>query len=189
MNKSILAVLMLALMPAGCATQSTNPYATQSPIDRDSLRAQKLTQDAAKLINTKPDKAEKLLREALTADIYHGPAHNNLGVLYLNQDRLYEAAGEFEWAGKLMPGHPDPRMNLALALERAGRIDDAMANYETALEVYPNHVATTQALVRLQLRYGRTDERTHEFLEQIAFQGEDSEWREWAREQLVLYRP
>jgi hypothetical protein len=50
--------------------------------------------------------------EALSADLFFGLAHNNLGVLYLKEDKLYEAANEFEWARKLMPGHPDPRMNL-----------------------------------------------------------------------------
>ena len=33
--------------------------------------------------------------------------HGNLGVLYLNRGELYEAASEFEWARRLLPGHPD----------------------------------------------------------------------------------
>ena len=40
---------------------------------------------------------------------------------------LYDAAAEFEWARKLMPGHPDPRLNLAITLERAGREEGATA--------------------------------------------------------------
>ena len=38
--------------------------------------------------------AEEMLREALTVDLYHGPAHNNLGVLFLRQSKLYEAAAK-----------------------------------------------------------------------------------------------
>lgn len=38
---------------------------------------------------------------------------------------LHKAASEFEWARKLMPGYPDPRLNLAMTLEEAGRIDEA----------------------------------------------------------------
>jgi len=34
-----------------------------------------------------------------------------------------------------MPGHPDPRMNLALTLEQAGRTDETIQTYKTALEV------------------------------------------------------
>jgi len=45
-----------------------------------------------------------------------------------------------------MPGHPDPRMNLALTLERAGRTDEAIQTYKTALEVFPGHVPTEQAV-------------------------------------------
>jgi len=189
MNRLTVAILMFSLLPMGCVTPAKGPYAPASAVDRNSLKAQKLTQEAAKIIDSKPEKAEKLLREALTADLYHGPAHNNLGVLYLKVGKLYEAAGEFEWAGKLMPGHPDPRMNLALTLESAGRIDDAMDMYAIALEVYPNHLPSMQALTRLQLRYKRTNDFTYDFLEEITLRGESAEWRNWASQQLALRRP
>ena len=130
-------------------------------------------------------KAEQLLRKALSHDLYHGPAHNNLGVLYLKQGKLYEAAGEFEWARKLMPGHPDPRVNLALTLERAGRVDEAAETYATALEVYPKHVPTLQALTRLQVRYDRVDDKTKERLRIIALRGQNQSWRDWAQQQLI----
>jgi Flp pilus assembly protein TadD len=148
------------------------------------LKAQRLTQEAAAIIDKNPAKAEKLLREALTADLYHGPAHNNLGVIYLKQGNLFSAAAEFEWARKLLPGLPDPRMNLALTLEKAGRTDEALATYASALEVYPHHLPTLQALARLQMRSGRTDARTRHALEEIALRG-DERWRDWARLQLA----
>src|SRR4030095_16586082 len=93
--------------------------------------------------------------------LFFGPAHNNLGVVYLKAGKLYEAAGEFEWARKLMPGHPDPRMNLALTLEQAGQTDEAIQTYRTALEVYPGHIATIQALARLEETSGRASPRLH----------------------------
>ena len=132
-----------------------------------------------------PDKAEKLLREALAADLYCGPAHNNLGVLYLNQGKLYEAAGEFEWAKKVMPGHPDPRVNLALTLEKAGRVDEAIAAYSTALEVYPDYLAGMEGFAKLQLATGKSDPRIMHMLDEIAMRGETEEWREWAKVQKV----
>ena len=104
-------------------------------------------------------------------------------MLYLQQGKLYEAAGEFEWARKLMPGHPDPRMNLAVALERAGRIDEAIGAYRTALEVYPEHLPTIQALARAQLLHNRADDATAGMLQQIAMRGETEQWRSWARAQ------
>ena len=143
---------------------------------------------AADVIDSDAKVAEGLLREALTADIFFGPAHNNLGVLFLKEGKLYEAAEEFEWARKLMPGHPDPRMNLALTLEQAGRVDEAIKTYETALEVYPGHIATTQALARLHVQSGRKNGELAGWLDVIALQGETAEWREWAAEQQMRSR-
>jgi len=80
-----------------------------------------------------------------------------------------------------MPGHPDPRINLALTLERAGRIDEAMRNYAAAMEVYPDHIGAMQGLARLQIRHQRTDDRTAAMLAEIALRGENEQWREWAQ--------
>jgi tetratricopeptide (TPR) repeat protein len=153
LTSSILILIILSAMTACAASRHSGPYQTLGENTRNPLEAQRLTLKAADYIYTDPEKAERLLHQALTADLYHGPAHNNLGVLYLRMGKLYEAANEFEWARKLMPGHPDPRMNLALTLERAGRINEALATYDTTLEVYPGHIPTIQAIARLQVRY------------------------------------
>lgn len=182
----LLIITGLTLGVASCKTASPQgPYAPMSSQARNPLKAQELTLKAADLVFTDPHAAEQLLREALTADLHYGPAHNNLGVIYLERGMLYEASCEFEWARKLLPGHPDPRMNLAMTLERAGRIDDAIAAYNAALEVYTDHLPTQQALVRCQLRHGHADERTHGLLERVALCGDTEEWRIWARQQLT----
>lgn len=162
----------------------TGPYAPLSSEQRSTVLAEDLNQEAADLIQDHPAEAERLLREALTADLYFGPAHNNLGVIYLEQGKLYEAAGEFEWARKLMPGKPDPRMNLALTMEVAGRVDDALREYETALQVDPDHLPTVQALARLILSQGRKDPRILDFLEVIAMRSQPH-WQNWARKELA----
>jgi Tfp pilus assembly protein PilF len=190
MNTGPRRLTILALLCCGAAVLSAcassprgGPYTPLTDGDRDPARAQELTLEAAEIAPDDPVKAEAMLREALTADLYHGPAHNNLGVLFLQQARLYEAAGEFEWARKLMPGHPEPRLNLAMTLERAGRIDEAIGTYRTALEVYPDHVPTFQALARAQLMHGRADDSTGSMLDEIALRGETEAWRDWARAQ------
>lgn len=181
-------VLVLAVLPIGCAgSRRVGPYNAPAESARNPLEAQRLTQKAADLMESDPVRAEEMLREALTRDLYHGPAHNNLGVLHLKRGELYEAANEFEWARKLMPGHPDPRLNLALTLERAGRIDEALAACDSALEVYPGHIAATQALARLQLRHRRADDRTRGLLEEIALRGDADQWRRWARAALLKF--
>ncbi|MCC6970545.1 MAG: tetratricopeptide repeat protein [Phycisphaerales bacterium] len=181
MQSTLLTIILAALLTGCASTRPTSPYSGQSAEARDSSRAEALNQQAADLIERDPTRAESLLRDALAADLYHGAAHNNLGTLLLAQGKLYDAAAEFEWARKLLPGHPDPRHNLALTFELAGRYDDALATYAAALDVYPEHLPTIQAMVRLQVRASKTDERTPTLLDTIAMRGETRAWRDWAR--------
>lgn len=188
--------LVLVMVPCvlfaavgGCAgPRATSPYTAASDMPRDPRRADLLNSKAADLMNTDPIQAEQLLREALTADLYHAASHNNFGVLLLRKGDLYGAAGEFEWAGKLLPGHPDPRLNLALTLETAGRTDDALTKYRHALEVRPGHIPSVQALTRLEVTSNRRNEETPARLRTIALEGETTQWKEWARMELAKSR-
>jgi tetratricopeptide (TPR) repeat protein len=156
------------------------PYEAPSEAQRDSARAELLTREAAELLTSEPERAETLLREALSADLYCGPAHNNLGVVFLAQGKRYDAAQEFEWAKKLLPGHPDPRVNLALCFEDAGRLDEALEHYASALEVYPGYVPAMQGAASLALRSGKPDPRLRGWLDEIALRGETPDWQHWA---------
>jgi tetratricopeptide (TPR) repeat protein len=183
----------MGMMLGGCSTsKNSDPYAPVSEAARDTQKAIALNNEALPYMDKGDlpslEKAEGLLRQALAADLYFGPAHNNLGVIYLQAGKYYEAAGEFEWARRLLPGHPDPRVNLAMTLETAGRSDDAIATYRTALEVYPDYIAAAQGLARLQLKNGKADEKTPPLLRVIAMQGETAEWREWAKGELTRVR-
>jgi tetratricopeptide (TPR) repeat protein len=183
--KGALALVLLA----ACRAATGGPYEPSVSAQRDTARAQELNARAADALEGNHAEAERLLREALTADLFFGPAHNNLGVLYLKQGKLYEAAGEFEWARKLLPGHPDPRMNLALTLEQAGKTDEAIATYQTALEVWPGHIQTIQALARLNVVAGQRSPELEGWLAEIELRGESEAWRKWAhREQLKRRR-
>jgi len=175
------AALVLALAVAACRSAGSGPYETHGANERNTVRAQELNAEAADLIASELGEAETLLRAALTADIFFGPAHNNLGVLHMKAGKIYEAAEEFEWARKLMPGHPDPRMNLALTLEQAGKTDQAIQTYKTALEVWPGHIGTVQALARLEVTSGRKSPELPGWLDEVAMRGETERWREWAR--------
>ena len=182
----------LSLLAMASCQDSSGPRSAYEPLSedrRDPAAAQKLALEAADLLASDPAKAESLLREALADDLYCGSAHNNLGVIYLKQSKLYEAANEFEWSRKLMPGHPDPRVNLALTLEHAGKTDDALATYRTALEIYPDYLPALEGLASLQLRTAKPDASTHHALEEISLRASTSTWGAWAREQLTRQRP
>lgn len=178
MRRVVIAVL---LGLAGCRSNAPGgPYNPPREAARNPVVAERLNRDAADLIESDPARAEELLRAALGHDLFFGPAHNNLGVVFLAQSKLYEAASEFEWAKKLLPDSPDPRVNLALCLERAGRVDAAIESYEAALSVLPDYLPAMQGLACLTLKSGRSDERMPGWLDEIAMRSDEQIWREWA---------
>lgn len=174
------ALVVIACSIVACAAPSPGPYAPMDERARDTSRAEQLSREGADVIASDPEKAEALLRKALTADLYFGPAHNNLGVVFLNAGKLYEAASEFEWARKLMPGHPDPRVNLGICLERAGRVSDAIESFEAALQVSPGYLPAIQGAALAMVRAGRSDERLAGWLSEIVMCADGAAWREWA---------
>lgn len=179
-----LILLVVVTVGGGCGLTPDRTHNGPSGSARNQQLAAELTEKATAFIVSDPDKALQLLREAVEADLFHGPAHNNIGVLLLERGQLYEAAEEFDWARRLMPGHPDPRINLGISLERGGRVDDALEAYASALEVYPEHLPSMQALVRLQVRAGVHDAQTRDLLHQVVQRG-DEPWRKWARSQIA----
>jgi hypothetical protein len=70
-------------------------------------------------------------------------------------------------------------VNLAMTLERAGRTDEALNQYDGALAVYDNYLPALMGKARLQVVSGRADETTVPALEEIALRA-GGEWREWA---------
>lgn len=98
-------------------------------------------------------------------------------------------------ARKILPGDPDPRLNLSLTLDAAGRYDDAVTQVQAAIQARPGHIASVQQLARLRLRRpaisGQASEDSSQRdalradLQEIALRGESDEWRSWARAQLV----
>jgi len=178
-------IFAFAWLPCtSCSTAPPRVPPTHDVTSGDPKRAHGLALDALGVIDSDPVKAEQLLQSAVKADPFNGPAHNDLGVLYLRQSKLYEAASEFELARKLMPGNPDPRLNLGLTFEKAGVYERAFNAYDAALEASPAHIRTIEAVARLTLRTGRTNDRLSEMLEDIALRGETGNWRSWAKEQL-----
>ena len=152
---------------------------------RETARAAALVEEAAAYeaaaCDADPAQAEALLRDALTADLFHAEAHDNLGVLLLARGDLYGAAHEFEWARKLLPGHPEPRLNLALTLERAGQAQAAESSYAAALDVHPGYMPALQGAARLAVAEGRPSAALPQWLAEIALGGETEAWRAWAR--------
>lgn len=185
---TLIALALSAALSSGCgASRQHEPSDIQEDArsQSDTTRAEQLSSNASALLLTEPQRAETLLRQALALDPFCGPAHNNLGVLLLNRGTLNEAAIQFESARKLMPSHPDPRLNLAITFERAGRIDDALKAYRAALEVAPAHVPSVLGLTRLELLANQIGPDTRPRLEFLALSAPTPAVRNWARDELL----
>ena len=114
MTTIALVPICLALVAGGCHTGRETPTGSYETIaadpQRDTQAARK--HNAASVILLKDDcldQAEARLKTALKADLFFGPAHNNLGTVYYRQKKFYLAAWEFQYAAKLMPTKAEPR--------------------------------------------------------------------------------
>ncbi|MBN1941695.1 MAG: tetratricopeptide repeat protein [Phycisphaerae bacterium] len=188
----ILLTGMASLFFSGCGSQhAAGPgagYETLSdPPNRDTSLARAHNAAALQqLHDDNLDGAEKQLKEALAADMFYGPAHNNLGTVYFKQNKYYLAAWEFQYAVKLMPGQVEPLNNLGLVFEKVGRLNDAEEWYDKALSLKPESAEVIGNLARIRIRSNRKDKTTRELLTQIIMKDKRPQWVSWAREQLAF---
>ncbi|WP_428940615.1 tetratricopeptide repeat protein [Fontivita pretiosa] len=186
-----LLALLAGLSCIGCRSGKSdagNSYRTvaRDPT-RDTDRARQLNAKGVELLNKGEwEKAQQQLRAALEADVTFGPAHNNLGKAYFHQGELYLAAWEFQYAAKLMPEQPEPKNNLGLVLERAGKLDEAVQSYDEALALGRDGAQVVANAARCRVRRGDKDQRTLELLQQVLENDPRPSWRRWAGRQLAL---
>lgn len=185
MSRRAFATLLISAAGAwSCGAPRGGEALTQDRLSSE--EASEISHRAADLIDEDPEEARALLEDVLKSDPFHGPSLNNLGILQLGSGDLEAAANSFESAGEVMPGQPDPRLNLGLTFERAGLYDAALKSYGTAIEILPGHLPSLCALTSLQIRLQRTDERTCTHLQMISLRSNDTAWGSWAQEQLSL---
>jgi len=80
------------------------------------------------------DEAMREHLEAIRLDPRNTDALNSLGAILLQQDRAADAVEEYRRALELEPT-PETVMNLAIALDRAGRVPDAIAHLQRFLDL------------------------------------------------------
>jgi tetratricopeptide (TPR) repeat protein len=79
-----------------------------------------------------PAQAEHQYREALRINPTQADAHNNLGILLMDQGHPEQALRHLFQAVALEPDNGTMHYNLANALGRLGRVDEALEQYERA---------------------------------------------------------
>lgn len=132
------------------------------------------------------DAAQAALENAVEADAFSGIAHNNLGLAYYQQGKLYLAARQFQLAAKLLPYNPEPINNLGLVLESAGRLDESADQFEQALSLQPDNPQFIGNLARARLRQGDRGQQTLELIDELVLKDTRPDWLDWARRQQVM---
>ncbi|HEX4793463.1 MAG TPA: tetratricopeptide repeat protein [Humisphaera sp.] len=166
---------------SGCQPANQTVHLT-SDAARDAAAARERTDKAFDLIQRgRFAEAQPLLLEATHLDANYGPAHNNLGLVYYHDTRLYEAAWEFQTAIKLMPRQPQPHNNLGLVMESAGKLDEAEKSFVTANALEPDNPEYAGNLARLRVRQGKHDEETRKLLELLVMKDRRPDWVDWAK--------
>ena len=195
MHQRILLILGLATLAAdagGCASFLTNesaqpPYRTirTQPGRSTDLARKANAQGLAHLAAGELDQALRAFQKALTADVEFGPAHNNLGKVYYQQEDWYRAAWEFEYATRLLPRHAEPQNNLGLVLERAGELDRAVDCYRKAVGFDPHRIEYRGNLVRALCRRGERTSEVRTLLREVLEEDTRIAWRAWAERMLA----
>ncbi len=109
-------------------------------------------------------------------------AHNNLGSLLFDADRLPEAEEHFRRALELNEVYPEAHDNLANVLQRTNRERDALDHYRRALEIRPTYAPAHNNLAVALVGAGNIDDAIAHFQRALALKPDYQE----ARDNLAL---
>jgi len=96
--------------------------------------------------------AQQVLTQVITISPESAPAHNLLGLVWMQEHRYLQAESEFNLALRFQPESPSANVNLGNALVQEGRDDKAQVQYKKALSIRANDPI---ALLNLGLIYAR----------------------------------
>ncbi len=127
----------------------TNPNNVQALILMASVEA----------IDNRLDEAEATLKKAAAADPDGVVANRALAEFYARANRLDDAeASAREAASHQKPGDTSAQLLLAMILERAGKYDAAIAEYQTLFAADPRSAVLANNLANLLAEHGGTKE-------------------------------
>ncbi len=122
-------------------------------------------------------KAETLYRGTLQRNPNSWMTHNNLGIVFAEENRLPEAVAEFDASLRIKPDHTKAHMNLGNVLRQIpGHMPDAIVEYQTALQLQPSLVAAHKNLaIALAQNPARLPEAVSEFQAALHLDPEDAQ--------------
>ena len=99
-----------------------------------------------------------LLEKAVARDSSKFDNLYRLGILYLDRERMAEAAQVFQKANQLRPKNVKVLVNLGVALDAVGKADEAQRWYQRALDVAPGDSVAMCRLASSKYAQGKYDE-------------------------------
>jgi len=106
---------------------------------------------------------ETLFRHTLSVTSGNYLAHNNLGVVFAQQEHWPEAIEEYQLALAVKPDYAEALKNLGIAFDRSGKPDEAIKAFQGALERRPDFPAALNGLGLAYQRQGRFDLAREQF--------------------------
>lgn len=121
----------------------------------------------------RPDDAKSEYEKAISLDPKMGPAYLNLGLTLLPADPG-AAVEHLQHASDLMPASAQPKYLLGSALERSGKLPQAIEQFQAAAKLDDKDVNTRISLGRALLSAGRPAEAEAAYREALSLQPEDA---------------
>jgi tetratricopeptide (TPR) repeat protein len=126
-------------------------------------------------VQGKPAEAMTEYREVIRLTPDHAEAHTNLGGILCDIVRDYEAAAaEFRTAIRIKPDLVEAHANLGIALERQGKLTEAITAFRDAIRLQPGDAGTHFSLARVLGEHGKPAEAMIEYREVIRLQPDDA---------------
>ncbi|MCB2102141.1 MAG: sulfotransferase, partial [Rhodobacterales bacterium] len=115
------------------------------------------------IANGRAPAAEAMLEGLLAADTHSAPVLHALGLARYLQGRYHDSLDPLLTCVKLAPGNAYFRGNLAEALRRAGRLDEALAAFDEAILLLPENLKSHLGLANTLRDLGRHREAVARF--------------------------
>lgn len=85
-------------------------------------------------------------------------AHNNLGIVLDERERLEEAIVHFSEAIRIKPDYADAHINMGLSFVEQGKLREAMHSYSEALRIKPDHPIALNSTGAAMAKQGKLKE-------------------------------
>ena len=130
-----------------------------TPFSSFSDSVELLYETAVQLINANRFKdAIPVLKKILRMAPNHEAAHNDLGLLYYDQDRKTEAVSQFEYCANLSPDNSDALKNLASLYVELGEYGKGIEVCRKVLSLDPSNAESVVSLGNLNFLAGKREE-------------------------------